>query len=189
MEDTLLVGDFLLVNKFAYSRPVLPLERHIIPRKDLQIKDIIVFRFPQDLTKDYVKRVIALAGDTVEIRNKQVYVNSIPLGEEYKMHIDRQIHPGTDSYEFGVRVRDNFGPMKVPDGYCFALGDNRDNSQDSRFWGFLPLKLIKGRPWVIYFSYDAERDAYLKTSAKERVNKFGRFITKARLKRILHVIK
>lgn len=189
METTLLVGDFLLVNKFAYARAVLPLEDTILPQKKLERKDTIVFRFPDDLTKDFVKRVIALEGDTLEIKDKQVFVNGVPMAENYKVHIDRQILPGASEYEYGIRARDNFGPMKIPAGHCFAMGDNRDNSQDSRYWGFLPLTYIKGKPWVIYFSYDAERDAYLKTSAKERVNKFGRFITKARLNRILHTVK
>jgi len=189
MEKTLLVGDFLLVNKFAYARSALPFEEYILPRKNLEHKDIIVFRFPQDLTKDFVKRVIALEGDTIEIRDKQVYVNEVPMAENYKTHIDRQVMPGANEYEYGIRARDNFGPMRVPEGHCFAMGDNRDNSQDSRYWGFLPLNYIKGKPWVIYFSYDAERDAYLKNSARERVNKFGRFITKARLSRILRTVK
>jgi signal peptidase I len=189
MESTLLVGDFLLVNKFAYARTVLPLEDKILPHKKLDVKDIIVFRYPEDLTKDYVKRVIALEGDIVEIRDKQVFVNGIPLAENYKVHIDSSIIPGTESYRFGVRVRDNFGPLTVPRGHCFAMGDNRDNSQDSRVWGTLPLKYVKGRPWVIYFSYDAEREAHLKTGAKERLQKYGRFITRARLNRLLHVIR
>ncbi len=189
METTLLVGDFLLVNKLAYTQPILPFEEVLLPRKKLERQDIIVFRFPQDLTKDYVKRVIALEGETIEVRDKQVYVNGNALRETYKIHNDDQILPGTTAYEYGIRVRDNFGPMRVPAGQCFAMGDNRDNSQDSRYWGFLPLGYIKGRPWLIYFSYDAEREAYLKTGARDRAKKWGRFITRARLKRILHTVQ
>ncbi len=189
MENTLLVGDFLLVNKLAYTQPILPLEKVLLPSKKLERQDIMVFRYPQDLTKDYVKRVIALEGETIEIRDKQVYVNGNALLEAYKIHNDDQVLPGTTAYEYGIRVRDNFGPMRVPAGQCFAMGDNRDNSQDSRYWGFLPLSYVKGRPWLIYFSYDAEREAYLKTGAKDRAEKWGRFITRARLKRILHTVK
>lgn len=189
MEPTLLVGDFLLVNKFAYTESVLPIEQDLLPRRDLQRYDIVVFKYPRELNKDFVKRIIALEGETVEIKDKQVYVNESPIPEEYKVHNDSQVYSKAGYYQYDGVIRDNFPPLTVPPGHCFVMGDNRDNSQDSRYWGCLPLHLIKGRPWIIYFSYKAERDAYLKTSARERLKKFVNFIPKARWGRLLKVIK
>ncbi len=189
MEPTLLVGDFLLVNKFAYTESVLPFEKALLPSRDLQRFDIVVFKYPRELNKDFVKRIIALEGETVEIKDKQVYVNDSPIPEDYKVHSDSQVYSKAGYYQYDEVIRDNYGPLTVPPGHCFVMGDNRDNSQDSRYWGCLPLHLIKGRPWVIYFSYKAERDAYLKTSIRERLKKFVNFIPKARWGRLLKVIK
>jgi len=188
MEDTLLIGDFLLVNKFAYSEPVLPLEDIILPNKELEKGDIVVFKYPKELSKDFVKRLIAVEGDKVEIIDKQVYVNDKPIMEEYKVHKHEQVYSREDNFHYDDYIRDNFGPVTVPAGHCFVMGDNRDNSMDSRYWGFLPLKNIKGRPWVIYFSYRADRDAYLRTNLRDRLKKLFQFIPRARWNRILKVI-
>lgn len=188
METTLLVGDFLLVNKFAYAHTLLPLEDKILPGKQLERNDIVVFKYPKEMSKDFVKRVIATEGEKIEIRDKQVYVNDELITEDYKVHSDNQIYTKNNYYHYDDFIRDNFGPVVVPPGHCFVMGDNRDNSMDSRYWGFLPLSYIKGRPWVIYFSYQAERDAYLKTSLRDRLEKFVHFIPKARWKRMLKII-
>lgn len=188
MESTLLVGDFLLVNKLSYARPYFPLERAILPRKDLERHDIIVFKYPRELEKDFVKRVIALEGEKIEIKDKQVFINDVPIEEDFKIHSDTQIIKNSDYYQYDDAIRDNYGPFVVPAGHVFAMGDNRDNSMDSRYWGPLPINLIKGRPWLIYFSYDAEKDAYLRTTVRDRLEKFARFIPKARWNRILKVI-
>jgi len=189
MESTLLIGDFLLVNKFAYVRSVFTLEEKILPGKKIERGDIIVFKYPKELDKDFVKRVIALEGECIEIKDKQVYINGSPISEKYKVHSDSQVYTKNEYYHYDGYIRDNFGPVVVPQGHCFAMGDNRDNSLDSRYWGFLPLNNIKGKPWVIYFSYRAEKDAYLKTSAEERVRKIANFIPKARWKRLLKIIR
>jgi signal peptidase I len=189
MEPTLLVGDFLLVNKMAYIQPVFPLEKWILPRRNIRRYDIVVFKFPRDLSVDYVKRVIALEGEKVEIKDKQVYINDEPIPEEYKVHIDNQVFQKSEYYSYEDVIRDNFGPVVVPPGHCFVMGDNRDNSLDSRYWGFLPLDYIKGRPWIIYFSYKAEKDAYLKTSLRDRLKKLVNFIPKARWSRLLKIIR
>jgi signal peptidase I len=188
MEPTLLVGDFLLVNKLVYSSPSTALDELILPRRDIRHQDIVVFKYPKELNKDYVKRVIGLEGEKVEIKNKQVYVNDQPVTESYKVHNDTRVLTKEGYYHYDDAIRDNFGPVVVPPGKCFVMGDNRDNSEDSRFWGFLPLDNIKGRPWVIYFSYRAERDAYTKTSLPERLKKFASFLPKARWGRMLRVI-
>jgi len=188
MEKTLLIGDFLLVNKFAYSHSPFPLERKILPTKEIKKNDIVVFKYPKDITKDFVKRVIALEGDKVEIKEKQVWINDNPIIEDFKIHNDIQIYKKNDYYRYDDYIRDNFGPVVVPSGHCFVMGDNRDDSYDSRYWEFLPLNYIKGKPWIIYFSYEAEKNAYLKTSLRDRLAKLVRFIPEARWKRILHVI-
>ncbi len=182
MEPTLLVGDFLLVNKLVYASTLSPLEEKILPRRNIRRGDIIVFKYPNELSKDYVKRAIGFPGEKLEIRSKQVFINDVPLDEKYKVHSDSQIlSPATD-------VRDNYGPVIVPAGSIFAMGDNRDNSQDSRFWGFLPQSYIKGRPWVIYFSYRAESDAYQKTGIGDRLKKLVNFLPKARWSRMLKIV-
>ncbi len=190
MEPTLLVGDFLLVNKFAYADPVLPLEGLFIPRKKVERGDIVVFKFPGELEKDFVKRVIAVEGEKIEVKNKQVYINDEPIPEEYKIHMISSIRDQENNYYYyNDAIKENYGPVVVPPGQVFVMGDNRDNSYDSRYWRFLPLKNIKGRPWIIYFSYRAEKNAYQKTSLRERLKKFVSFVVKARLGRFLKVIK
>lgn len=188
MEPTLLVGDFLLVNKFIYARPVLALESAILPCKKIQRKDIVVFKNPRKLKEDYVKRVIALEGEKIEIKDKEVYINDLSLEEGYKVHNDSQIFQKGNYYQYDDVIRDNYGPVVVPPGHIFVMGDNRDNSLDSRYWSFLPLSYIKGRPWMIYFSYEAEKDAYLKNDFRDKLKKFFRFIFKTRWKRMLKVI-
>ena len=189
MEPTLLVGDFLLVNKQVYANGRTFLDRAVLPRRDLRRGDIVVFKYPNDMSKDYVKRVIGLPGETLEIRDKQVLIDDKPLVEKYKVHSDNQVFTKRDYYNYEETIRDNYGPVTIPSGHIFAMGDNRDSSSDSRYWGFLPLSYVKGRPWVIYFSYKAERDAYQRTSLKERLKKLVSFIPKARWGRMLKLIR
>ena len=188
MEPTLLIGDFLLVNKLVYASTASSIEETILPRKAIRRQDIVVFKYPNDLAKDFVKRVIGLPGEKIEIKNKQAFVNDKPLDEKYKVHNDSQIISKNDYYHYDDTIRDNFGPVNVPAGHIFVMGDNRDNSADSRYWGFLPLTYVKGRPWMIYFSYRAERGAYLKTSLQDRLKKLVNFLPKARWGRVLKVI-
>jgi signal peptidase I len=113
---------------------------------------VIVFQFPQDPSKDFIKRCIATGGETVEIREKDVYVNGKKLTEPYARHTDPNIRPA------GFDFRDNFGPFTVPNGEMFMMGDNRDNSNDSRYWGTLPMDLVKGRAMFLYWSWDSDRN-------------------------------
>ena len=188
MEPSLLVGDFLLVNKMVYYNPVFLVEKWMFPRKEIKRYDIVVFKYPKELRKDFVKRVIALEGEKIEIKNKQVYIYDVPSADSYKVHSDSQVR-GNNGYYYNDNIRDNYGPVFVPPDHCFVMGDNRDNSQDSRYWGFLSLDNIKGKPWIIYFSYKAERDAYLKNGLRDRLKKLVNFILKARWKRIPKVVR
>jgi signal peptidase I len=142
MRETLLVGDFLFVSKVDYG-PKVPFTRLRLPGfRQPRRGDIIVFQWPRDPSQDFIKRCVAVPGETVEIRKKQVFVNGRPLTEPYVRHTDPAVDPR----------RDDFGPVEVPPGHLFMLGDNRENSADSRFWGFLPMELVKGRAVFIYFS-------------------------------------
>ncbi len=188
MLPTLTNTEWVLVNKFVYTRPQGKLEAFLLPAKKLDRQDIVVFKWPRDLSKDFVKRVIALEGEKVEIKDKEVFVNDRPLEERYKVHNDSQIFQKGNFYQYDDVIRDNYGPVVVPPGHVFVMGDNRDNSLDSRYWSFLPTSYIKGRPWLIYFSYQAEKDAYQKNGIKDKVRKFFRFIFKTRWKRMLKVI-
>ncbi len=193
MENTLLIGDHLLVNKFVYAFYYFDWEKKILPIKDIKRGDIVVFRYPEDPTKDFVKRVIALGGDTIEIRDKKVYINGNPIQEPYKVHKDRSIFKANEYIPENAILRDNFGPVAVPDNYFFVMGDNRDNSSDSRYWGFLPRELIKGKPWIIYWSYKARRGEYLERGFLRKlwniVETIVTFIPKTRWERFFKVIK
>ena len=151
MVKTLLVGDFLFVNKFEFG-PKIPFTHIRLPglRKP-QRRDIIVFQFPQDPSKDFIKRCIAVGGETLEVKDKQVYINGKPLVEPYAIHSDSTIRPA------GFDYRDNFGPITVPPGQLFMMGDNRDNSNDSRYWGTLDMDLVKGRAMFLYWSWDGQK--------------------------------
>jgi signal peptidase I len=151
MEDTLLIGDHILVNKFIYGIKAPFLRKTIIPIKDPQRGDIIVFEFPEDPSKDFIKRVIGLPGDVVEIRNKKVFVNGEPVKNSHAIFKDAKIYPTS------IPPRDNDGPITVPKHKLFVMGDNRDFSYDSRFWGFVDLVAVKGKAFIIYWSWDKDK--------------------------------
>jgi len=165
MVGTLLIGDHVLVDKLTYA-PDGPASRHLLPYRQVRRGDIIVFRYPLNITEDYVKRAIGVPGDHIRLVNKKLWLNGHPVDEPYAIHSSTYI----DSY------RDNFpaapnaplpqpaldmldhvvnGELVVPPGFIFAMGDNRDDSADSRYWGFVPRENIVGTPLVIYWSYDA----------------------------------
>lgn len=150
MKQTLLIGDHILVNKFIYGVKLPFLQKIIIPVKTPRRGDIIVFRFPEEPGKDFIKRVIGIPGDVVEIKSKQVYISGEPLNHDFGIHTDPRVIPGL------LQPRDNFGPQTVPDNSYFVLGDNRDHSYDSRFWGYVDIAAVKGKAFMIYWSWDKE---------------------------------
>ncbi len=150
MKPTLEIGDHILVNKFSYGVKLPYLRYTIIPIGQPQRGDIAVFIYPEDKTKDFIKRVIAVGGDTVEIRNKKVFLNGAPMQDPFGVHVEDVIYPKA------LQRRDNLGPIKVPEGTIFVMGDNRDQSYDSRFWGFVKLEDVVGKAFIIYFSWDSD---------------------------------
>jgi signal peptidase I len=150
MESTLLVGDHILVNKFIYGVRI-PFTNDRWPMFTQPSRgDVIVFVFPEDRTKDFIKRVVAVGGDTVEIRNKQVFINGKPVENPNIQFLDPRVIPETAPPP--TNRRDNMRPTRVPEGTVFVMGDNRDYSHDSRFWGFVPVEDVKGEAFVIYYS-------------------------------------
>jgi signal peptidase I len=148
MLETLQIGDHILVNKFIYGTHIPFTEISIIPVREPQRGDIVVFKYPVDQKRDFIKRMIGVPGDTIEIRNKIVYVNGEKLEDLYVVHRDGNIIPGE---------RDNFELVTVPAGSYFMMGDNRDGSFDSRFWGYVKEEEIIGKALVIYWSWDREK--------------------------------
>ena len=204
MEDTLLIGDHLLVDKLAYA-PEGSVSKYILPYEQPKDGDIIVFRYPVDISQTFVKRVIGSAGDHLKIINQQIYRNGVKLNEPYVYHKN----PYPDSF------RDNFpssepnlmlldrgqemlanhvvnGEIVVPPGSFFAMGDNRDNSLDSRYWGFVPRENIIGKPLIIYWSYDANTESLASSSVHTLVQHFidlgEHFFTKTRWNRTFRLI-
>jgi len=147
MIPTLLVGDHLLANKFVYGIRIPVFNKEVLPLSNPQKGDIIIFSSPQDPSKDLIKRVVAVEGDLVEERNKQIFINGKPSDEPYVQYTDSSL----------IDVRDSFGPHLVPKGKVFAMGDNRDQSYDSRFWGYVDIDDIKGKALIIYWSWDSEK--------------------------------
>jgi signal peptidase I len=167
MESTLLVGDHVLVDKLVFS-PDGAASSHVLPYRDVRRGDIIVFRYPMNIKEDYVKRAIGVPGDRIKLVDKHLVLNGHPVDEPYAQHVFSNFDPYRDNFpaappEAGVMVpamemlQNNVvnGELVVPPGYVFAMGDNRDDSLDSRYWGFVPRENIEGTPLVIYWSFEA----------------------------------
>jgi signal peptidase I len=186
MENNLLIGDHLLVNKFVFGPSLAGIERTLLPMRDIRRHDVIVFKYPDEPERDFIKRVIGLPGETLELRNKKVYINGQPLDEPF-VHF---LEPASASGEItSFDVRERYGPVRVPDDQYFVMGDNRDNSQDSRYWGFLPRSYIKGRALMIYWSFDTGPEQYAEGNTFRRVlSVITHFFTRTRWERIFRPI-
>ncbi len=190
MEHNLLVGDYLLVNKFVYGPTLSGAERLLLPQGQVSRGDIIVFKFPRDPERDFIKRVIGLPGETLEVRGGTVHIDGEPLDEPWL----RQ--PGSASAAGAAVIprRDNHGPVAIPAGHYFMMGDNRGNSEDSRVWGPLPGDHIKGRAVVLYWSYDAGSPVVLPEpglgAAVRRIGSMAfHFFTRTRWDRMLRQVR
>jgi signal peptidase I len=150
MKPTLQVGDHILVNKFIYGVKIPYLSTVVLPVKNPQRGDIVVFKFPVDPRKDFIKRVIALPGDVVEIRDKTIFINARRVNHDFGVFSDPRTIAGN------LKPRDNLGPITVPKDALFVMGDNRDESFDSRFWGFVPIRDVSGKAFIIYWSWDSD---------------------------------
>src|SRR5713226_8291136 len=199
MEDNLLVGDHLIVDRLAYAPPG-PLTRYLLPYQPVKRGDIIVFRYPLNIKEDYVKRVIGVPGDRIRLVDKQVYLNGKKLVEPYKYHktsyIDsyRDNFPGTPNMGLPPSAMDMLehhvvnGEVVVPPDHYFAMGDNRDNSADSRYWGFVPGENIKGKPLLIYWSYEAPTEDLVDYNFRHFVDLALHFFSKTRWRRTFMLI-
>lgn len=154
MLPTLQIGDHLLVSKFIYGVKMPFTGTTLIPIKSPQHGDVVVFKYPEDRSIDYIKRVIGVPGDTIAIKNKKVFINNKPIKDSYAYFKTPNILKPNQS------PRDNFPPITVPPGKVFVMGDNRDNSHDSRFWGFVDQRDILGKAFIIYWSWDIKKDLF-----------------------------
>jgi len=168
MVPQLLVGDHLLVNKFIYGVKIPIIRNTLIPVTNPKRGDIIVFIYPQDRSKDFIKRVIGVSGDKIEIRNKDIFINEKPYKDTFGVYVDPVVYPDI------MQPRDNFGPVVVPKGSLFVMGDNRDESLDSRFWGFVDLRDVEGKALIIYWSWNSEEQDNL--LHKVRWNRMGNLL-------------
>jgi len=192
MENNLLIGDHLLVNKLIFGPTSSRLERTLMPVGEIKRGDVIVFKYPEDPNRDFIKRVIGLPGETLELREKKVYINGKPLDEPY-VHFLQPPSVTTEQAEVtSFDVRERYGPVTIPPEQYFMMGDNRDNSQDSRYWGFMSRDLVKGKALVIYWSYEAGREDYEENGAgatiKGLASVFVHFFTRTRWDRMFHQI-
>ncbi len=201
MEDTLLIGDHLLVDKLAYA-PAGAVSKYLLPYEEPKRGDIIVFRYPVDISQTFVKRCIGVPGDHLRIVNKDVYLNGVRVDEPYVYHKTDYIDSYRDNFpgEPNVHVEDGAydmltnhvenGEVVVPNGYFFAMGDNRDASLDSRYWGFVPRENIIGKPLIIYWSYDAPTDELNSSSISYRhiLDLAQNFFSKTRWRRTFQLI-
>ena len=201
MEDNLLVGDHLLVDKLAFAPPG-PISKYLLPYTEVKRGDIIVFRYPVDIRQTFVKRVIGIPGDRIRVENKQVFRNGEKLNEPYKVHKANYLDPYRDNFpsqpyhSLSDRALEMLernvvnGEIVVPPQSYFAMGDNRDNSLDSRYWGFVPRENIIGKPLIIYWSYDTTTDRLADPTigVDHIVDLFQHFFTKTRWNRTLQLI-
>lgn len=192
MEDTLLIGDHLFVNRFVFGPTATSLERSLLPHRPVQRGDIVIFRSPEDPTLDVVKRCVAVGGDVVEIVDKRLYINGEEVEDDsYTEHRDPFVYRDLPAYSRQQRRRDNMEPYTVPEDHYFCMGDNRDRSYDSRYWGPLPAHLVKGRASMIYWSDGGEVSDGSPADMSEQLARLGRnvleFFTKTRWGRTGHL--
>ena len=192
MENNLLIGDHLVVNKFIFAPTASAFERFALPVRPIRRGDVVVFKYPEDPERDFVKRVIGLPGETLEVREKKVYINNQPLAEPYVHYLEQPSSPSSRYETTATDLRERYGPVTIPEGQYFMMGDNRDNSQDSRYWGFLPRSYIKGRALMVYWSFESDSQAYqeqgLLARLKGLVSVAVHFFTGTRWSRLLHQI-
>jgi signal peptidase I len=201
MEDTLLVGDHLLVDKLAYAPPGTGITSHLLPYSEPHRGDIIVFRYPVDVSQTFVKRCIGVPGDHIRLVDKNLVLNGKPVNEPYVVHKAEYFDPYRDQFPIPnvhisspasdmLRNHVENGEVVVPPGYYFAMGDNRDLSSDSRYWGFVPRANIIGKPLIIYWSYDAPTDDLTNTAISSRhiLDLLEHFPSKTRWNRTFRLI-
>jgi signal peptidase I len=191
MEQNLLIGDHLLVNKFIYGPTATGVEQAVLPIDTIERGDVVVFKYPEEPERDFIKRVIGLPGDTVEVREKRVYINGTRIEEPYVFYLDPP-RDGSFHEVTSFDVRERYGPVTVPPEQYFVMGDNRDNSQDSRYWGFLPRTLIKGKALIIYWSFEGEpiaEEAGAGATVRNLVSVFTNFFTRTRWERMFQQIR
>jgi signal peptidase I len=200
MDTTVMVGDHLLVDKLSYA-PAGALSKQLLPYTEPKRGDVIVFRYPMDIRQNYVKRVIGVPGDHIRVADKVVYLNGKPLTEPYTQHVFPGIEPYRDNFPsepYGPvydRAREMLanhvmnGELVVPPGSYFAMGDNRDNSLDSRYWGFVPRENIIGKPLVIFWSYDAPTEDWVGNTGNHYADLFKNFFVKTRWDRTLKLVR
>jgi signal peptidase I len=204
MESTVLVGDHLIVDKLSFSPPG-PVSRFLLPYTDVKRGDIIVFKFPPDPRQSYVKRVMGVPGDRLKIVNKQIFLNGHPLTEPYKQHIHNFSIPYRDGFpdspsevpseymgrvtEMLTHVDKSTGELVVPEGRYFAMGDNRDNSLDSRYWGWVPRENIIGKPTIIFWSYATSTENLVDFRLDHFIDLATNFFRKTRWERTLKLVR
>ncbi len=191
MEDNLKIGDHIIVNKFIYGPGGDgPLGR-LVPLRDVKRGDIVVFRYPRQPEIDFVKRVIGLPGDSISIENKNVFVNGTRLDEPYVVFDDERVYPASEFLPEPQRSRDQMAPFDVPTGHYFVMGDNRDHSSDSRYWGTVPRTMIKGRAFMVYWSFDWEpppQEGTVPDRIRELGNVVLHFFTRTRWARTFFIV-
>jgi signal peptidase I len=202
MDTTVRVGDHLLVDKLAYS-PSGPISKHLLPYTEPKRGDIIVFRYPMDINQNYVKRLMGMPGDHIHLENKTLYLNGKAMVEPYIQHVDPTALQYRDNFPKDPWTDPNFtdrakqmldehslnGDVVVPPGNYFAMGDNRDNSLDSRYWGFVPRENIIGKPLLIFWSYDAPTADLVDYNANHFIDLAMHFFTKTRWNRELKLVR
>lgn len=190
MEDNLKIGDHIVVNKFIYGPEAAGFLGGLVPLRDVRRGDIVIFRYPRQPALDYVKRVVGLPGDTISIENKVVFINGTRLDEPYVILDDGHVYPQSEYLPDAHRYRDQMAPFEIPAGQYFVMGDNRDHSSDSRYWGTVPRTMIKGRAFMVYWSFDWEPSSgtTLGDRGRELGNVARHFFSRTRWRRTFFIV-
>jgi len=193
MEKNLLIGDHILVNKFIYGTTRSSWEEALLPVRKVRRGDVVVFKYPDDPSRDFIKRCMGLPGDTLKMIDKDLYINDRHVSDEsFTYYEDNESYP-RDLFFHPRRTRDNFGPRTVPSSSYFCMGDNRDNSNDSRYWGPVPESYVKGRAFMVYWSFAGVEEPLAWPGYEGRVRQIGRvainFFSKTRWDRTFGIVR